>query len=85
MPASRTPTGLSDDDVAALRAELADGRRPRVRLGASAGLPPGTTGQVVRLEPGKQTHLSVAWRLAPGAKAPDRIDYGSGWLPIPGS
>lgn len=42
-------------------------------------------GQVVRLEPGKQTHLSVAWRLAPGAKAPDRIDYGSGWLPIPGS
>jgi hypothetical protein len=42
-------------------------------------------GQVVRLEPGKQTHLSVAWRLAPGAKPPDRIDYGSGWLPIPGS
>ena len=27
---------------------------------------------------------SVAWRLAPGAKAPDRIDYGFGWLPIPG-
>jgi hypothetical protein len=42
-------------------------------------------GQVVRLEPGKQTHLSVAWRLAPGAEAPDRIDYGFGWLPIPGS
>ena len=42
-------------------------------------------GQVVRLEPGKQTHLSVAWRLAPGAQAPDRIDYGFGWLPIPGS
>ena len=32
-------------------------------------------GQVVRLEPGKQTHLSVAWRLAPGAKPPgaDRL------------
>jgi len=42
-------------------------------------------GQVVRLEPGKQTHLSVAWRVAPGAEAPDRIDYGFGWLPIPGS
>jgi hypothetical protein len=42
-------------------------------------------GQLVRLEPGKKTHLSVAWRLAPGAKAPDRIDYGFGWLPIPGS
>jgi hypothetical protein len=42
-------------------------------------------GQVVRLEPGKETHLSVAWRLAPGANAPDRIDYGFGWLPIPGS
>ena len=42
-------------------------------------------GQVVKLDPGKQTHLSVAWRLGPGAKAPDRIDYGTGWLPIPGS
>ena len=42
-------------------------------------------GQVVKLDPGKQTHLSVAWRVAPGAKAPDRIDYGVGWLPIPGS
>jgi hypothetical protein len=40
-------------------------------------------GQVVRLEPGKETHLSVAWRLAPGAKPPVRIDYGAGWLPIP--
>jgi hypothetical protein len=42
-------------------------------------------GQVVRLEPGKRTHLSVAWRLSPGAEPPERIDYGFGWLPIPGS
>jgi hypothetical protein len=42
-------------------------------------------GQVVRLEPGKRTHLSVAWRLAPGAKPPVRVDYGFGWLPIPDS
>ena len=35
--------------------------------------------------PGKQAHLSVAWRLAPGAEPPDRIDYGVGSLPIPGS
>ena len=42
-------------------------------------------GQVVRLEPGKQTHVSVAWRLRPGAEPPVRIDYGAGWLPIPGS
>jgi hypothetical protein len=42
-------------------------------------------GELVRLEPGKQTHLSVAWRLAPGSKPPVRIDYGAGWLPIPGS
>ena len=40
-------------------------------------------GQLVRLEPGKETHLSVAWRLAPGEKRPVRIDYGAGWLPIP--
>jgi hypothetical protein len=42
-------------------------------------------GQLVRLEPGKQTHLSVAWRLKPGAERPVRIDYGVGSLPIPGS
>jgi hypothetical protein len=42
-------------------------------------------GQVVKLEPGKRTHLSVAWRLVPGAEQPVRIDYGFGWLPIPGS
>ena len=41
-------------------------------------------GQLVRLEPGKKTHLSVAWRLAPGAKPPVRIEYGFGSLPIPG-
>jgi hypothetical protein len=40
-------------------------------------------GRVVRLEPGRRTRLSVAWRLAPGAKRPVRIDYGVGSLPIP--
>ena len=42
-------------------------------------------GQMVRLEPGKQTHLTVAWRLAPGAKRPVRVEYGFGSLPVPGS
>ena len=42
-------------------------------------------GQLVRLEPGKKTHLSVAWRLAPGDKPPVRVDYGFGSLSIPGS
>jgi hypothetical protein len=42
-------------------------------------------GRVVRLDPGKRSHLSVAWRLKPGGKPPVRIDYGFGWLPIPGS
>lgn len=42
-------------------------------------------GQVVKLDPGKRTHLSVAWRLAPGGERPVRIDYGTGSLPIPGS
>jgi hypothetical protein len=42
-------------------------------------------GRVVRLDPGKRTHLSVAWRLRSGGNPPVRIDYGLGWLPIPGS
>lgn len=40
-------------------------------------------GRLVRLEPGKTTRLSVAWRVPPGGDAPARIDYGSGWLPVP--
>jgi hypothetical protein len=42
------------------------------------------TGRQVRLRPGQRAPLSVAWRLASGAKAPVRIDYGPGWLAIPG-
>jgi hypothetical protein len=41
-------------------------------------------GQVVRLDPGQRSHLSVAWRLSAGAKPPVRIEYGAGWLPVPG-
>jgi hypothetical protein len=53
----------------------------------SGGLPDAERirlGQIARLEPGKKTHLSVAWRLAPGRKPPVRIEYGFGSLPIPG-
>jgi hypothetical protein len=53
----------------------------------SGGLPESElerTGRQLRLEPGQTAPLSVAWRLAPGAEAPVRIDYGSGSLPIPG-
>ena len=42
-------------------------------------------GQVVRLDPGRRSHLSVAWRLAAGGKPPVRVEYGFGSLPIPGS
>ena len=42
-------------------------------------------GRVILLDPGRRTHLTVAWRLSPGAKPPVRIDYGFGWLPVPGS
>jgi len=42
-------------------------------------------GRVILLEPGKRSHLSVAWRLKPGGKPPVRVDYGFGSLPIPGS
>jgi hypothetical protein len=41
-------------------------------------------GRQLRLEPGSTAPLSVAWRLAAGGKAPARIEYGAGWLPIPG-
>jgi hypothetical protein len=53
----------------------------------SGGLPESElerTGREVRLQPGKTAPLSVAWRLPPGGQAPVRIDYGPGWLPIPG-
>jgi hypothetical protein len=63
VSAARTPVGLSDDDVAALREALTDGRRPRVRLGASAGLPPGSTGQVVRLDDPAGTREYVVVRV----------------------
>jgi hypothetical protein len=42
------------------------------------------TGRKVRLEPGKTAPLSISWRVPPGEDAPVQIDYGSGWLPIPG-
>lgn len=42
------------------------------------------TGRELRLRPGKTAPLSVAWRLTPGGEVPVRIDYGPGWLPIPG-
>lgn len=42
------------------------------------------TGRELRLRPGKTAPLSVAWRLTPGGEGPVRIDYGPGWLPIPG-
>ena len=42
------------------------------------------TGRQLRLQPGRTGQLTVAWRLAPGGEAPVRIDYGAGWLPIPG-
>ena len=41
------------------------------------------TGRRLRLEPGKTAPLSIAWRVAPGRKRPVRIDYGTGWLPVP--
>jgi hypothetical protein len=42
-------------------------------------------GQVAQLEPGKRTHLTVAWRLRRGGKPAVRVEYGFGSLPIPGA
>ena len=39
-------------------------------------------GLEVRLEPGKSAPLTVSWRQA-GSERPERIDYGSGSLPLP--
>jgi hypothetical protein len=41
------------------------------------------TGRLLRIEPGKTAPLSIAWRVPPGGAAPVRVDYGSGWLPVP--
>jgi hypothetical protein len=41
------------------------------------------TGRQLRLRPGRTAPLSVAWRLGAGGGRPVRIEYGSGWLPIP--
>lgn len=37
----------------------------------------------VQLAPKQVLPLTVAWRLAPGAAPPVRIDYGAGSLPLP--
>ena len=41
-------------------------------------------GKEVRLDPGGTAPLSIAWRVPRGAEGPVRIDYGAGFLPIPG-
>ena len=41
-------------------------------------------GKEVRLDPGGTAPLSIAWRVPRGSKRPVRIDYGAGFLPIPG-
>ena len=82
-----------DDDGHALRGQATFVRSYIHPLYPPTRPPPGglpdseklRLGQVVRLEPGKRTHLSVAWRLAPGGKPADRIEYGFGSLPVPGS
>jgi len=39
-------------------------------------------GQYVDLKPGERAPLTVSWRLRPGARAPFRLDYGGGTLPV---
>lgn len=39
-------------------------------------------GQIVRIEPGGQAPISVAWRIEDG-REPVRVDYGSGSLELP--
>ena len=41
-------------------------------------------GKQVRLDPGGTAPLSIAWRVRRGTQAPVRIDYGAGFLAIPG-
>ena len=61
--------------------------RRRARRPAGCPIRSGSgSASCVRLEPGKKTHLSVAWRLAPGDKPPvrDRLRR-SDRCSIPGS
>ncbi len=64
MPPNRravaTPPALTDDDVAALRAKVAAGERPRVVVrAASAAVAAGTRGNVVRLGDPKDSEYVV--------------------------
>jgi hypothetical protein len=50
------------------------------------GLPPEEQrriGLVARIEPGKRSPLTLAWRVKPGGSPPVRMQYGAGSLPIP--
>ena len=41
------------------------------------------TGRLLKLEPGKTSPVTLAWRIPPGGKPPVRAVYGAGSLPIP--
>jgi hypothetical protein len=42
-------------------------------------------GLLAKVDPGKSVPLTVSWHEPPGPKAAARIDYGPGFLPVPGS
>lgn len=41
------------------------------------------TGRLARISPGRTRPLTFAWRSGPESRPAERIDYGTGWLPVP--
>lgn len=94
---SLRPVEVSADDV---RLEDADGRTvPGVAIFSDTWAKPiiaserrqqlpreelQRIGKLARIEPGAEVPLTVAWRGRDGERAPVRVVYGVGWLPLPG-
>jgi Family of unknown function (DUF6319) len=77
--ATPAPPALTDDDVALLRARVAAGERPRVVVrAASAAVPAGTRGNVVRLGDPKDSEYIVV-RLGK-----DEVPFAPSELGLPG-
>jgi hypothetical protein len=80
--AARGSSGLTEDEVAGLRRDVAAGRRPRVVL-SGPQFPPGTTGSVLRVgEPADGAEFILVRASVQGVT--DELTFAPGELNLPG-
>jgi hypothetical protein len=53
------------------------------RLDQASDIERRRTGRLLRIGPGGEQPLTVSWRTLPGGERAERIEYGSGSLPVP--